>query len=254
MSIPRTLGSFVLICLFSLFSAAQGAPDNSGVTTTTAPAAAAQAPEQPQKELPPDTKAPAPVANAPASATPGTAQPTAAVTPRPHYIASGTDVRATLDTPLSTKTTRVGDRFTATVSSPVNDTNGNIIVPVGSKLNGQISEATDEKLADAIKDMGHLSLRFTDIQLPTGTVIPINATLISIHTTKPSAGSGTRETQPTAIGANAGMAGGFGPPLRGLAVGNLAGGGYVLATKGKKVDLPAECGLRLKVDGTTPVP
>jgi hypothetical protein len=50
------------------------------------------------------------------------------------------------------------------------------------------------------------------------------------------------------------MAGAFGPPLKGLAVGNLAGGGYVLATKGKQVNLPAECGLRLRVDRNTPLP
>ncbi|HWC15819.1 MAG TPA: hypothetical protein VG498_02350, partial [Terriglobales bacterium] len=103
-----------------------------------------------------------------------------------------------------------------------------------------------------IKSMGHLDMRFTDIQLPSGVDIPISATLISVHNSRPTAAS--RPNSSTAIGANAGMAGAFGPPLKGLAVGNLAGGGYVLATTSKQVNLPAECGLRLRVDRTTPLP
>ena len=198
-------------------------------------------------------KAPAPTATAPASASSGAAIPSG----EPRDLAAGTDIRATLDTPLSTRTARVGDRFTATVSAPVHDSAGNILVPLGSKVNGQISEPTDEKLASAIKDMGHLNLRFTDIQLPSGTDIPINATLLSVHTTKGGRPFGVHSRTPqtsNVIGTNAGMAGTFGPPLKGLAVGNQAGGGFVLATNRKQVELPAECGLRLRIDHTTPVP
>jgi hypothetical protein len=128
-----------------------------------------------------------------------------------------------------------------------------VIIPAGSKLNGQVSDSDNEKLADAIKDMGHLNLRFTDIQLPTGTDVPIDATLISVHNTKPSKRPENTNAAPS-IATNAGLTGAFGAPLKGLAVGNLAGGGYVLATTGKQVNLPAECGLRLRVDRNTPVP
>lgn len=204
--------------------------------------------------MPPDGKAPAPtqVAKDPAQANPSTAT-AAPSSAEPRYLAAGTDIRATLDTPLSTKTSKVGDRFTATVSVPVHDSTGNVIVPVGSKLNGQISEPADEKLAGAIKDMGHLNLRFTDIQLPTGADIPLSATLISIHNSK---GGRTPHVSNAAnpIGANAGSPGAFGPPLKGLAVGNLAGGGYVLATRAKQVELPAESVLWLRVDRRTLLP
>jgi hypothetical protein len=134
------------------------------------------------------------------------------------------------------------------VSAPVHDASGNIVVPVGSKLNGQIAEPVDSKLAIAIKEMGHLNLRFTDIQLPNGIDIPLDAALLSVHNGK----VGRATPAGTAIG-NPGLAG-YGPPLKGLAVGNLAGGGYVLATTAKQVDLPAECGLRLRVNRTTSIP
>ena len=232
-------------------AAAQTAPNQGTATTPPPPAAASQSPEQPQKEMPPDTKAPAPT---PSAKPQSDSIPTSSATenPQPQLLKEGTEFRATLDTPLSTKTSKVGDRFTATISAPVRSAIGNVIIPTGSKLNGQVSDSDNEKLADAIKDMGHLNLRFTDIQLPNGTDVPIDATLISVHRTKPA--TRAENTTPPAISTNAGLTGVFGPPLKGLAVGNLAGGGYVLATTGKQVNLPAECGLRLRVDRNTPVP
>jgi len=171
-------------------------------------------------------------------------------------ISSGTTIRASLDTPLSTKTSRVGDRFTATVTAPVVDASGNLIVPMGSKVNGQISESNDQRVANAIKDIGHLNLRFTNVQLANGTDIPINATLLSVHKPQPVRPSGDTASQPasSAIGANTVLSRAFGPPIKGVAVGNLSGGGYVLSTSGKQVELPADCGLRLRVDRDTSVP
>ena len=204
--------------------------------------------------MPPDTKAPPPTQVAPATPNSGLPQSDSTANIEPRNLPAGTDIRATLDTPLSTRTARPGDRFTATISVPVRDASGNIVVPIGSKLNGEVSEPTDEKLASAIKDMGHLNLRFTDIQLPSGADVPITATLLSVHNTKSGKpfGVNTKQEQ-AAIGSNAGIAGVFGPPLKGLAVGNAAGGGYVLATKSKQVELPAECGLRLRLDRSSTV-
>ncbi len=240
----------ILSSKLGISQASQPAAPEQGTAATPPPAAASQSPEQPQKELPPDTKAPAPKSSAKPESD---SIPTSSVeNSQPQVLKAGTEIRATLDTPLSTKTSRVGDRFTATVSAPVRGLIGNVIVPVGSKLNGQISDSDNERLADAIKDMGHLNLRFTDIQLPNGQDVPIDATLISVHNTKANPHSENRAAP--AISANGGVAGSFGPPLRGLAVGNLAGGGYVLATNGKQVNLPAECGLRLRIDRNTTVP
>jgi hypothetical protein len=138
----------------------------------------------------------------------------------------------------------------------VQDSAGNIIVPIGSKVNGQITEASDEKLASAIKGIGHLNLRFTNLQLPNGSDIPINATLLSVHKAPPmrTTGNPNSQTASTAIAANTALSRAFGPPMKGVAVGNLSGGGYVLSTGAKQVELPADCGLRLRVDRETPLP
>ena len=46
----------------------------------------------------------------------------------------------------------------------------------------------------------------------------------------------------------------FGHAIRGLAIGAAAGGGYVLATQGKDVELPAQTGLKLRLDSNLAVP
>ena len=227
----------LLVLAFASLSFAQNSPNDQQTPAAPVTAPTAQDPAHPQDQTPHDTKAPTTAENAPANSSAG-----------PHYLAAGIDILAALDTPLSTRTAKVGDRFTATVAAPVHDASGNIVVPEGSKLNGQVSDDTDGKLPSAIKDMGHLDLRFTDVQLPSGADVPLDATLLSVHNSKGGRDLNPRE-HPTA-GAN----GVFGPPLKGFAVGNLAGGGYVLSTNGRQVDLPAECGLRLRVDRNTPLP
>lgn len=243
------------------FAVSQTNPSDPSPVPSPAASPAAADSAQPQKQMPPDEKAPAPIAGASAgSETPvasGAPQAAAPVSTGPKYLNAGTDIRASLDTPLSTKTSKVGDRFTATVAFPVKDSSGNIVVPVGSKLNGQISEPGDARVEGAIKEMAHLDLRFTDIQLPTGADVPLSAVLISVHNSRPAnaqVAQTPRLTGSSAIAANGGFTGGLGRPIKGLAVGNLAGGGYVLSPSGRQVDLPAECVLRLRVDKNTTLP
>lgn len=240
------------LLLIASFAFPQANAGQQGTTPVPGAAPAAQDPAQPQNQIPPDTKAPAPTATPTPSAQPQ-GDPGAA-----HYISAGTTIRANLDTPLSTRTSQVGDRFTATITAPVQDSAGNVIVPVGAKLNGQVTESSDEKLASAIKGMGHLNLRFTNIQLANGADIPINATLLSVHKPQPMRPSADSSAQPSSIAANSAgntaLSRAFGAPMKGVAVGNLSGGGYVLSTSGKQVDLPSDCGFRLRVDRETPLP
>jgi hypothetical protein len=253
----RALLLAILIVATSSLVASQTTPNDPGAAPSPGTAPAAENPGHPQVQMPPDSKAPAPTSTSQTPAQNGTPNIASAASTEPRYLLAGADVRATLDTPLSTKTAKGGDRFTATVSSPVKDSTGNVGIPIGAKLNGQVSEDSDGKVATAIKDMGHLNLRFTDIQLPNGTDIPINATLLSVHNSKGGRLITTDTGRTPAIqpmGATGGVAGAFGPPLKGLAVGNLAGGGYVLATNGRQVSLPAQCGLRLRIDRNTLVP
>src|SRR5947209_6752585 len=180
----------------------------------------------------------------------------------PGDLAAGTEIRATLDTPLSSKTSKPGDRFTATITQPVQG-NGNVVVPAGSRIEGEVSEAEQGKTLPALRGKGKLNLRFRDVVLPNGQTVPITGTLVSVNSTngkdtrkadnEGQVESGTRGkdvAKDVGIGAGVGTVAGliFGGPLKGLAIGALAGGGYVLATNGKDVNLPAQTGLVLRLD------
>jgi len=178
-------------------------------------------------------------------------------------VSAGTEIHATLDTPLSTRTSKPGDRFTATVNDPVRSNSGGDVIPNGSRVEGEVAEADEGKTLAALRGKGKLSLRFRDVVLPNGQTLPLTATLISVHDTS---GKNTKKTneegqmqsgprskdevKDVGIGAGAGTAAGliFGGPLKGLAIGALAGGGYVLAIKGKDVNLPAQTGLVIRLD------
>jgi hypothetical protein len=177
-------------------------------------------------------------------------------------VAAGTEIRATLDTPLTTKTSKPGDRFTATVSQPVQGRNG-VVIPSGARIEGEVAEAEQGKTLPSVRGRGKLNLRFRDIVLPNGQTVPLVATLVSVNNTsgkqtqkadnEGEVKSGTRGkdvAKDVGIGAGVGTIAGliFGSPLKGLAIGALAGGGYVLATNGKEVNLPAQTGLVLRLD------
>src|SRR5205085_2094717 len=98
-------------------------------------------------------------------------------------VAAGTEIHATLDTPLSTKTSKPGDRFTATIAQPVRGNNGNEIIPAGARVEGEVSEAEEGKAVAVLRGRGKLNLRFRDVVLPNGQSLPIAATLVSVHST-----------------------------------------------------------------------
>jgi hypothetical protein len=175
-------------------------------------------------------------------------------------VGSGTEIHAALDTPLSSKTSKPGDRFTATVSEPVRANNGAAVIPSGARIEGEVAESEDEKIQAALRGKGKLSLRFRDVVLPSGQTLPLTATLISVHDTGKSSKKADAGTQ-IGIGAGTGSATGrsFGGHIKGLAIGALSGGGYVVATNGKDVNLPAQAGMLIRVDqplswnGTAPI-
>jgi hypothetical protein len=171
-------------------------------------------------------------------------------------IIAGTELHATLDTPLSTRTAKPGDRFTATIADQVGDAGGAAVIPEGARVEGEVAEADDNKEVAALRGKGKLNLRFRDVVLPNGQTLPLTATLISVHDTSNSSGKSIKKadvegpSQPGTAGAVADPVSGliFGSPVKGLAIGALAGGGYVLSIKGKDVNLPAQTGMIIRLD------
>lgn len=261
------LPALFTICLTAL-ALSQVAPNNPAP-----PAPAGTAAQETNQDNIPAQQAPA--QNPPPSYNQNQPAPGAlgqrAAQPQPYpsgrVVPAGTTIQATLDTPLSTKTSQVGDRFTATVAAPVNDANGQVAIPVGTKINGQVSNSEQGKAVAVLRGKGRLDLRFLDMTMPNGVSAPLAASLKSVHSSSgtqkadeeggvQSGTSGKTAAKDVGIGAGLGTVAGliFGSALKGLAIGAIAGGGYVLATKGKDVELPANTGLVLGLDQNLPLP
>jgi hypothetical protein len=85
--------------------------------------------------------------------------------------------RLRMEDELSSKTSRLGNRFRATVVTPVYR-NGAQIVPAGSIVGGRVTYA---KRAGSRGREGALGVRFDSLTLPGGTRVPIVGSLIELQ-------------------------------------------------------------------------
>ncbi|HEU5334853.1 MAG TPA: fibronectin type III domain-containing protein [Terriglobales bacterium] len=221
--------------------------------------AAAAQPVFDQTPLPVEASAPQLHSRPAAAENPGAAKPAMAQLSVP----AGTEIDATLQDSLSSKTAKTGDTFTAVVAQPVRASNGQIAIPAGTVINGEVTESEQGKTLPMVRGKGRLAFRFRDMTLPSHKSLPVEATLVSVHDKKAndegevtSSTGGKTAAKDVGIGAGLGTVAGliFGSALKGLAIGAIAGGGYVLATQGKDVEIPAQSGMKLKLDQSLSIP
>ncbi len=161
----------------------------------------------------------------------------------------GTAFQVISNTNITTRRNRVGEIFTATLNHPIS-VDGNIIVPAGSEVVGQITYIED---AGRIGKNAKMEVKFTSIKPPYASRIPIMGKILTQDNTGILKG-GTLKNQlvkgvkteaiataggtiiGTGIGALAGSAG------TGAAIGATSGGilglGWIVWRKGKEVKLP----------------
>lgn len=196
-------------------------------------------------------------------------QPPPSTIPMARTVPVNTQFKATLDRTLSSKISHPGDTFTVTLTEPLRNQQGDELVPAGTRINGVVQDAESGKIFASMRGKGKLSLRFQEVQLPSGQTLPIQATLLGVNEIKgkgkvstndegevTGGTTGTTTAKDIGIGAGVGTIAGliFGGALKGLAIGAIAGGGYVLANAGKDVELPAQTGLNLRLDQLLTVP
>jgi hypothetical protein len=181
-------------------------------------------------------------------------------------VPAGTEVHATLDSSLSSKSSKVGDQFTASITQPVMSQNGTVAIPAGAKIRGEISNIEQGKVLASVRGKARMDMRFTEVILPNGASLPLTATLLGVGgkggaNTNQEGGvtdktQGKEVAKDVGIGAGLGTVAGliFGSALKGLAIGAIAGGGYVLATQGRDVQIPAESQLNIRLDHQLSVP
>ena len=98
-----------------------------------------------------------------------------------YSVASGTMLRVRMNRTLSSKTARVGDLFTTTVTEPVYSSNGVVVIPVGATLTGRVNSVTPA--ANGGKP-GQIDVAFTRLNLPNGRTRFINGSLTDVDANK----------------------------------------------------------------------
>lgn len=209
---------------------------------------------------PPVAQGAAAPANAPATEpAPAAATTVPAKEPTRIRLIEGTKIAFTLNDSLSTKTNRVGDEFSGVVSRSVRVGN-TLAIPEGSVVRGKVSHLVRP---GRVKGRGELGLSFDQLELPSGEVYDLSASLTDLGAGEKETvgeegevkGEGTKKRDAATIGAGAGIgavigaiAGGGKGAATGGAIGAGAGTGMVLLTRGKDVEIRRGAELAIQVD------
>src|SRR5947209_12636807 len=90
-------------------------------------------------------------------------------------IPENTVISVRMDSTLTSKSSRVGDRFTATVAVPVY-VNGATVIPAGAIVEGHVTQVTPARRGAR---SGTIAVDFDDLVLPDGTRLALDGTLTS---------------------------------------------------------------------------
>lgn len=202
-----------------------------------------------------------------------TAVPSTYAEPSSRQVLQGTDIHLTLLTPINSSHSREGDPFVATLERPV-VFDSRIILPAGTRVNGVVGTIQQAKMFSVFRGQAYMTLEFKNIEIDSR-LIPVHMSILAIGQPRVDSYSKERKDMKItegevleekhdykgdAIGIAAGGGAGsvvgaiFSNVGRGLGIGFAAGAIYVVARKGKEVDLPANSGVLARMDNTIDVP
>jgi hypothetical protein len=197
---------------------------------------------------------------------------TPAVYAQSNQIVPGTQVRLNLINGVSTSVAHDGDPFTAVVAEPVFSGN-QLILPAGAKVHGTITSVTRPKLFSMFRGGASMNLSFTSIELESR-IFPAKMSILTIYSGGMDATKSRKDLKTvegevveenrgikgdvidvaigTAGGSTVGML--FSHVVRGTVFGLVGSSAYVVAKKGKDVELPAQTGMLVRMDSSVALP
>jgi hypothetical protein len=98
-----------------------------------------------------------------------------------YAVNRGTNIHVRMNDTINSKTSRVGDRFTTTVTEPVYASTGAVVIPSGSTITGRV---------DAVRPAakggkpGQIDVSFIEVRTPNGTRRAINGALTDLNADK----------------------------------------------------------------------
>src|SRR5687768_1179739 len=146
-------------------------------------------------------------------------------------LPTGSVVAVTLDQPVGTKTSKVGDTFSATVTEAIVASNGQTVVPAGSKVYGKVTGLQD---SDNVGQKAAIRLDFERINI-NGVERPFEANITTTQLQEVKEESRNETLKKAGIGAAAGAV--LGAVLGGGDVSKILGGAAIGAAAGTVISL-----------------
>lgn len=190
-----------------------------------------------------------------------------------NQLMQGTQLRLVLLNGLSTSVTRDGDPFAAVVADPVY-LGGQLILPAGTRVHGQVGSVVKPKRFSLFRGQAYMNLTFRSIEVDRRE-IPAQMSLLAVQDASTHSGGrkrkdvkivegqvveAKRDIKGDAAIIGLGTGGGtvvgavFSHVVRGLAIGLAGSTAYVVARKGKEVELPAQTALVVRMDNSVTLP
>ena len=192
---------------------------------------------------------------------------------QPHQVLQGTQVHLTLLNSINTATARDGDPFVAVVVEPVY-LGAQMLIPAGARIQGVIGTVNKARRFSLFRGQAYFNLTFRTLEIDSR-LVPVQMSLLAIE--QPHGQSNGKKRKDVrieegqvveakhdvkgditagAIGTGGGTLIGlvFSHALRGFGLGMAGSAVYIVARKGKEVELPAQTGMLVRMDNTVSVP
>ena len=192
---------------------------------------------------------------------------------QPNQLLQGTQLRLVLLNGLSTSVARDGDPFAAVVAEPVY-MGGQLLLPAGARVNGQVGSIIRPRRFSLFRGQAAMNLIFRSIELDRRE-IPAQMSILAIQDASTQSSGRKRkdvkveegqvveakrdikgDVATVGLGAGGGTVVGavFSHVVRGFAIGLVGGTAYIMAKKGKEVELPAQTALIVRLDNSITLP
>jgi hypothetical protein len=190
-----------------------------------------------------------------------------------NQLLQGSQIHLTLQNSLTTKAAHAGDPFTAIITDPV-FVNSQLVIPAGTKISGVVGAVIHTKWIAMFRGQAAMNLTFKTIEIDHRDV-PIQMSILAIQSPQMQGTAKNRKDVKVdegeviqekndiredilivAVGTSGGSVVGavFSHVMRGFAFGMAGSAAYVVARKGKDVDLPPQTGLLVRLDNTLTLP
>ncbi|HTV59031.1 MAG TPA: hypothetical protein VMJ93_09165 [Verrucomicrobiae bacterium] len=189
-----------------------------------------------------------------------------------NQVLPGTQVRLTLVNGLSTSVAHDGDPFTAVVAEPV-FVGSQMVLPAGAIVHGEISDVNRPKLFSMFRGGASMNLVFRSVEVQSR-IFPAQMSILALYNGGAESGKSRKDLKTVegevvqerrdiktdvtdvALGTGGGSLVGviFSHVVRGTVIGLVGSSAYIVAKKGKDVELPAQSGMLVRMDSTLSLP